>query len=132
MAAVTSSTQAPAPAPELGGRGSAGAPARTGASRRAAAVGRRIFSAENLLRVALLAVLLGAWQLVSVLAGTTWVSSPWLVEQRYQQLLGDGTLVQNSYITLREAVLGLVIGTFIGLAAGILIARSHRLELPPG
>ena len=86
-----------------------------------------VFSLVNLLRLLLLAALIGVWQLVSIWAGSLWVSTPHAVGTRYGELLRDGSLVRNSVITLREAGLGLVIGTAIGLVVGIVLSRTPAL-----
>lgn len=122
---MTSSTEAPTSEVAQGQK--AHVPSGLGRAGWAMAGVRLIWSVENLLRVGILVVLIAIWQLVSTLAGTNWISSPWLVLQRYRELFANGTLLVNSYITLRETVLGLIIGTAIGLAAGILIARSNVL-----
>lgn len=84
---------------------------------------RGVFSLVNLLRLVILAALIGVWQLVSMWAGSVWVSTPHAVWTRYGELLGDGSLVTNSLVTLREAGVGLILGTAIGLAVGIVLSR---------
>ena len=91
-----------------------------------AALARAVFSRVTLYRVLILVVLGGIWELVSLWVGDTWVSTPLQVLRRYRDLLADGTLVSNSLVTLREAGIGLVLGTAIGLAVGILVARAPR------
>jgi NitT/TauT family transport system permease protein len=88
---------------------------------------RKVFSLVNAVRVLILLALLGLWQLISVWAGSLWVSTPDAVMQRYRQLFDDGSLVRNSLVTLREAGVGLVLGTAIGLVLGIVISRAPRL-----
>jgi NitT/TauT family transport system permease protein len=95
--------------------------------RRGSILLRRVLTPVNGLRIVILLVLIGIWQLVSALVGPLWVSTPRLVGIRYRDLLADGTLVNNSLITLREAAIGLVLGTLIGLAVGILVSRAPGL-----
>ncbi len=91
------------------------------------AIAHRAVSPVSLLRIAILAALIGIWQLIAMAAGSLWVSTPASVLGRYRDLLGDGTLVRNSLITLREAGVGLVLGTVIGLAVGILVSRAPKI-----
>jgi NitT/TauT family transport system permease protein len=86
-----------------------------------------VFSLVNLIRLLILAALIGIWQLISIWAGTVWVSTPHAVWVRFGDLLGNGTLVTNSVVTLREAALGLLIGTGMGLVVGIMLARAPQV-----
>lgn len=79
-----------------------------------------------MLRLAVLAAVLVAWQIVEGLVGAQWVSSPVLVAQRLGRIVEDGSLVRNTVATLEETVIGLVLGIITGVAAGILIARAPR------
>ncbi|HEY4224297.1 MAG TPA: ABC transporter permease [Pseudolysinimonas sp.] len=88
---------------------------------------RNIFSWVSLARLGVLVLLIVLWQLVSLQVGSLWVSTPAAVVTRFGILIGDGSLLSNTLVTLQEAVLGLIFGTVIGLVAGILIARSPRM-----
>jgi sulfonate transport system permease protein len=77
-----------------------------------------------LLRLLLLAVVLALWDLTGELVGVQWVSSPTLVAQRIGKIVADGTLANNTFATLEETFLGLVLGVLAGIVAGVLIARS--------
>ncbi len=76
------------------------------------------------LRLGVLAACLAAWQIVQVLVGAQWVSSPVLVAQRFARIVEDGSLVRNTVATLEETVIGLVLGIIVGVIAGIVIARA--------
>jgi NitT/TauT family transport system permease protein len=88
---------------------------------------RNIFSWVSLARLIVLIFLIVLWQLVSIQVGSLWVSTPAAVWERFGLLIGNGSLLANTLVTLQEAVLGLIFGTIIGLVAGILIARSPRM-----
>jgi NitT/TauT family transport system permease protein len=113
---------------QLDARDTAGAPAQRPVPSRLRPIplARKVFSKVNLLRVIIFVALMGSWQLVSIWVGQVWVSTPGDVLQRYRELLGDGTLVANSLVTVREAGIGLVLGTAIGLVLGILISRAPK------
>ena len=54
--------------------------------------------------------------------------SPGQVFERFLRALGDGTLFVNAWVTLREVLLGLLVGTVFATLIGYLIAKSHLFE----
>lgn len=79
-------------------------------------------------RLALLAAVLVAWQLVSgPVIDRTLVSSPTAVWHQLTAWSGDGTLWRNTWITVKEVVLGYAFGAITGAVAGFLIASARLL-----
>ena len=68
------------------------------------------------------AVVLVAWQLVSMLAGSTTISSPWSAFATAAELVTSEDFPPNVFSTMRAFLIATVIavagGTFIGLALG--------------
>jgi NitT/TauT family transport system permease protein len=54
--------------------------------------------------------------------------SPGLVWKRWLQVLGDGSLLRNSFITLGEVLSGLALGVSIATVLGYLLARFPAVE----
>ncbi|MBN1147369.1 MAG: ABC transporter permease [Anaerolineales bacterium] len=54
--------------------------------------------------------------------------SPALVWQRWWQVLGEGSLLRHSLITLGEVLAGLALGVSVATALGYLLARSKAVE----
>src|SRR5580704_14325986 len=79
-----------------------------------------------LARVAVVGGFLAVWQgAVSVgLIDSFWVSSPVLVAKELWQELASGDLILNVGITVFEALIAFVISSVLGIAAGLLLARS--------
>lgn len=79
-------------------------------------------------RTALLAVFLGLWE---VSAGRwlddTFISRPSEIAERLSQWWADGTLIDNSWITVQEVVLGFLLGAAAGAVAGYLFGASRYL-----
>ncbi|WP_083880545.1 ABC transporter permease [Nocardia araoensis] len=82
------------------------------------------------LRVALVALWLGAWELTA----TVWIdpffySKPSLIWARLVEWFTEGTqfgsIWLQIYTTVQEAVLGFVIGTVAGVVLGVLLGRSR-------
>ncbi|MEU6831665.1 ABC transporter permease [Nocardia beijingensis] len=82
------------------------------------------------LRVALVALWLGAWELTA----TVWIdpffySKPSLIWARLVEWFTEGTqfgsIWLQVYTTVQEAVLGFVIGTVAGVVLGVLLGRSR-------
>ncbi|MGW4715669.1 ABC transporter permease [Nocardia sp. NPDC004260] len=82
------------------------------------------------LRVALVALWLGAWELTA----TVWIdpffySKPSLIWARLAEWFTEGTqfgsIWLQIYTTVQEAVLGFVIGTVAGVVLGVLLGRSR-------
>lgn len=53
---------------------------------------------------------------------------PALVWARFQQALGDGSLLRHAWVTLQEVLLGLLFGVLAASSLGYLLAKSRRLE----
>jgi NitT/TauT family transport system permease protein len=79
-------------------------------------------------RLVLLAAALASWQLMSgPVIDRTLVSSPTAVWHQLVAWSGDGTLWRNTWITVKEVVLGYTFGAITGAAAGFLIASTRLL-----
>lgn len=79
-------------------------------------------------RLALLAVVLTAWQLMSgPVLDRTLVSSPTQVWHQLVTWSADGTLWSNTWITIKEVSLGYVFGAVTGAVAGFLITSAALL-----
>jgi NitT/TauT family transport system permease protein len=79
-------------------------------------------------RLALLAVVLIAWQLMSgPVLDRTLVSSPTQVWHQLVTWSADGTLWSNTWITIKEVALGYVFGAVTGAVAGFLITSAALL-----
>lgn len=79
-------------------------------------------------RIALILLILAAWQLASGwLIGTFWISKPSAVLTVLWHWIVTGSLWPNLGATLIETVLGFVIGSIGGIAAGILLGRLRFL-----
>lgn len=61
-------------------------------------------------RLIVLVILLALWQAGSMVLGTYWLSGPWLTASRFVALLLDGELVFHAGYTIKEAVVGCVLG----------------------
>jgi sulfonate transport system permease protein len=80
------------------------------------------------LRLLLLAVTLPAWQLMSgPVLDRTFVSDPFDVWHQLTAWSSDGTLWTNTWITLKEVILGFAFGSVTGAVAGFLIASARLL-----
>jgi len=96
-----------------------------------AAPRRRMLSEQviiNLLRLALLAMLLGFWQFASgPLIPAFFVSSPTAILSRLWTWIMNGQLFFHMSITATEAALGFLFGSLFGIAAGVLLGRREFL-----
>jgi NitT/TauT family transport system permease protein len=96
-----------------------------------AAPRRRMLSERviiNLLRLALLAMLLGFWQFASgPLIPAFFVSSPTAILSRLWTWIMNGQLFFHMSITATEAALGFLFGSLFGIAAGVLLGRREFL-----
>ena len=82
----------------------------------------------GVLRLLLLAATLVAWQLMSgPVLDRTFVSDPVDVWHQLSTWASDGTLWGNTWITLKEVVLGFAFGSVAGAVAGFLIASARLL-----
>lgn len=78
-------------------------------------------------RIALAAILLLAWKIGADLAGPLYAADPWQVLTR---IVGDtlsGSLIRNTYVTLRLAAIGFAFGCAAGIALPFLLRRHPRL-----
>ncbi|MGA2489075.1 MAG: ABC transporter permease [Anaerolineales bacterium] len=77
-----------------------------------------------------LAVVLLLWWLVTRTAGlpTFILPSPAQVAVRFWKALADGSLLENTVVTLTEVLLGLLAGTAAAVALGYAIAKSRLFE----
>jgi len=79
-------------------------------------------------RAGLLAVFLLAWQLLSgPVLDDTFISRPSDIAERLGEWWGDGTLVDNSWITVQEIAWGFLLGAATGAAAGYVFGASRYL-----
>jgi NitT/TauT family transport system permease protein len=82
----------------------------------------------NLLRLAILAALLGSWQFASgPLIPAFFVSSPTAILSRLWTWIANGQLFFHMSITATEAALGFLFGSLLGIAAGVLLGRREFL-----
>ena len=82
----------------------------------------------NLLRLAILAALLGFWQVASgPLIPAFFVSSPSAILSRLWTWIMNGQLFFHMSITATEAALGFLFGSLLGIAAGVLLGRREFL-----
>lgn len=79
------------------------------------------------LQLVVLVASLGAWELGGRLSwwDTTWTSSPSLVAEAFAESLQSGQIVRHSAVTLSEAFSGLLLGSFVGVALGVLLGISR-------
>lgn len=79
-------------------------------------------------RTALAVVVLILWELTS---GRTipelFISEPTKIAERLASWTVDGTLLRHTVVTLQEALGGFVIGTVLGVVAGVVLARLRML-----
>lgn len=77
-----------------------------------------------------LAVALLLWWLVTLTAGLPKfiLPSPVQVAVRFWKVLSDGSLLENTLVTLTEILLGLLAGTIAAVALGYAIAKSRLFE----
>jgi NitT/TauT family transport system permease protein len=54
--------------------------------------------------------------------------SPGLVLDRFWQVLQDGTLLQNAWVTLYEVLIGMIVGVIAASGLGYLLAKSPVIE----
>jgi NitT/TauT family transport system permease protein len=75
-------------------------------------------------RTLVLAAILAAWQVGSLLVGAYWLSSPGATATRFVAEIIDGELVRQAGYTVQESILGTVIG---GVPAALLpfVLRRH-------
>jgi NitT/TauT family transport system permease protein len=78
------------------------------------------------LRIGLLVVLLGAWELASgTIVSPFWVSSPSQIFAALVQMMTDGTLPRAAFATILVAATGFVLGIVIGVGLGVLFGVNR-------
>src|SRR5215467_1811566 len=79
-----------------------------------------------LARLAVVAIFLAVWQAAVAfgLVDAFWVSSPKLVAEELWSEIASGSLFADVGITVFEALIAFVISSALGIAAGLLLARS--------
>ncbi len=78
------------------------------------------------LRIGLLVVLLGAWELASgTIVSPFWVSSPSQIFATLVQMMTDGTLPRAAFATILVAATGFVLGIVIGVGLGVLFGVNR-------
>lgn len=77
-----------------------------------------------------LLVFLSLWQLIVMLGSypSFILPAPALVLRKLLLVLNDGTLVRHTWATLREVLLGLVLGLTVATVMGYVFAKSRSLE----
>ena len=79
-------------------------------------------------RAAVFVVALLLWHTLSAtIVDPFWISSPTLVAERLWRITLNGDLLWHASATVWQAVLGLVLGLFVGFAMGLFLARYPRL-----
>jgi NitT/TauT family transport system permease protein len=80
------------------------------------------------LRLGLVAILIGAWQLGSDrVFSSFFFSKPSAIAEALAGLVASGTLVRHALITFQEAATGYVLGSLIGISVGFLFGRVRLL-----
>src|SRR5205823_4667374 len=74
-------------------------------------------------RLIVLAIILAAWQLGSLLAGSYFLSSPWAVASRFATQLLDGLLIEHGSYTVAESLIGIVVGGTPAMLLPFLLRR---------
>lgn len=77
-------------------------------------------------RIAFLVVLLGSWELASGrLVNSLFLSKPSAIAEQIWEWARSGTLFYHAGITSIEALLGFLLGSFVGMCCGVLFGRSE-------
>lgn len=92
--------------------------------RRAAAPAWR----AEVLRIAAIAAVLGAWQLSGVFMNPIFISTPLAVLKAFASSIGDGSLPDAFVSSLVEMVIGLAIAMAAGFSIGIAMGRIRAVE----
>jgi NitT/TauT family transport system permease protein len=77
-------------------------------------------------RILPLCIVLGLWQLLSAtVISPSYVPEPTSIAARVGTLLGNGSLENNSWVTIKETISGFVLGVIAGALAGIGLGMSR-------
>jgi NitT/TauT family transport system permease protein len=93
------------------------------------------FSARRITQLCSIVVGLALWELAARYAihNTAFLAPPSLVAIRAWQMLLDGSLLYNSWVTFQELILGFVLGVALGIAVGAAMVQwkpiDHALEV---
>ena len=80
------------------------------------------------LRVAILVVLLAAWEFGVSTNNLPYFSRPSLVAAKLFAIFADGSILRHISVTMTEIISGYLLGTVVGLALGIVLGRSVFLS----
>lgn len=86
-------------------------------------------AASLLIRIAVLAALIGIWQLLSAsgIVDPFFISSPSRVASLLWSQANEGTLFSDAWVTLREALKGFVYGSVVGILVGFGLGYSRTV-----
>lgn len=81
----------------------------------------------HLARLALLVLILSAWELTVYLdpGSAFWISSPRRIFERFSHLLMNGSLLYHTGVTFLEALSGLLGGTLLGVVLGLMLGANR-------
>jgi len=79
-------------------------------------------------QIAILVLVLGAWETLVSGPDVTYYSKPSLIAAKLWQLFTDGEIWRHAQVTLTEVAVGYAIGSAIGLGLGIILGRSRFLS----
>jgi NitT/TauT family transport system permease protein len=84
-------------------------------------------AARGLASAAVGIFLIVGWQFTATyLVRPIWISSPVLVYERFLVMMQDGSLLSDTWQTVEEALVGLIIGVITGSLAGVALARFQN------
>lgn len=78
--------------------------------------------------LAVVAIILGAWEVTGLYVSTVLISSPQRVVADFWKMLFQGTISSALAISLRELYIGLLIGVAAGILLGIVVGRYSLLD----
>jgi NitT/TauT family transport system permease protein len=97
---------------------------RVAASRR-----RRRAVQDTLIRLASLAIFLGLWQLLGAHVNSVLFTTPWAVALAAVDMIRSGELLEYLLPSLQVLAYGLAISCVSGIIVGLVLARSHVLDV---
>ena len=91
---------------------------------------RQLFSLRHFAPVLGVALILGLWQLITMLQiyPTFIIPTPISVVERWIEVIRDGRLWLHTWTTVSQMLVGLSIGISVGVLLGYVMAKSHALE----